>query len=166
MATLYRILFVTNSWEVNPFAENRILKTLNEIRQQWDVQATLAHIIPKIPTAYYQVPMMELLESNLFSYASYNSQRLGEKFSIANNEQYIIVGHLRTESMRLVRDKHINQIMTMDPDNFGLPQYPDMDEDSLIQHAYNFTQKPRFINCIYRWLNTISNPVAKHHLTH
>lgn len=66
-----------------------------------DIQLTLVHVIPRLPTCYFNIPTMGMLVEKYYDEAKQSLSKIGQYLGIAKKDQWLISGKIRTEVLRL-----------------------------------------------------------------
>lgn len=66
-----------------------------------DVKLTLVHVIPRLPTCYFNIPTMGMLVEKYYDEAKQSLTQVGKHLGIAKKDQWLISGKIRTEVLRL-----------------------------------------------------------------
>ena len=72
-----------------------------EINLDKNIRLSLVHVIPRLPTCYFNIPSMGLLLEKYYDEAKHSLQEVGKHLSIAKKDQWLITGKIRTEVLRL-----------------------------------------------------------------
>src|SRR5882672_8888035 len=62
---------------------------------------SLVHVIPTLPTCYFNIPSMIMLADRYYQEARDNLTRVGDALNISKKDQWLIMGKVRTEVLRL-----------------------------------------------------------------
>ena len=94
------VLLVTNS-----ATHEEIIQVKNAFldaaQQGLRVRLSLVHVIPNLPTCYFNIPSMAQLAEQYYSEAKQCLTSAGEILSIAKRDQWLITGRIKTEVLRL-----------------------------------------------------------------
>lgn len=66
-----------------------------------NIKLSLVHIIPRLPTCYYNIPAMGLLMEKYYVEARELLNHVGSSLSIPMKDQWLISGKARSEVLRL-----------------------------------------------------------------
>lgn len=66
-----------------------------------DIKLNLVHVIPRLPTCYFNIPSMGLLIEKYYDEAKQSLLQVGKHLGIAKKDQWLISGKIRTEVLRL-----------------------------------------------------------------
>lgn len=95
-----QVLIVTNA-----ITEDEVSQIKNafssEIAPQMDIQLSLVHVIPHLPTCYFNIPSMGMLVEKYYDEAKESLIEVGKHLSVAKKDQWLISGKIRTEVLRL-----------------------------------------------------------------
>jgi len=94
------VLLVTNST-----TEAEIDQIKNAIslakEQRLKIRLSLVHIIPTLPTCYFNIPSMVLLAERYYEEAKRSLISTGEALGVAKKDQWLITGKIKSEVFRL-----------------------------------------------------------------
>ncbi len=94
------VLLVTNSAtneEINLIKETLMGSADNGLR----IRLSLVHVIPNLPTCYFNIPSMAQLAKQYYEDAKQCLVTAGDSLGIAKKDQWLITGRLKTEVFRL-----------------------------------------------------------------
>lgn len=95
-----QVLVVTNA-----ITEDEVIQIKNafssEYAPQMDIKLSLVHVIPHLPTCYFNIPSMGLLVEKYYDEAKESLSQVGKHLAIAKKDQWLISGKIRTEVLRL-----------------------------------------------------------------
>ncbi|MEO8401080.1 MAG: hypothetical protein ABI597_04690 [Gammaproteobacteria bacterium] len=94
------ILLVTNS---TTDSEIGLIKEafLSAKEQGLQIKLNLVHVIPHLPTCYFNIPSMVLLAERYYEEATQTLTAIGQVLDIAKKDQWLITGKIKTEVLRL-----------------------------------------------------------------
>jgi len=69
--------------------------------QKLEIQLNLVHVIPSLPTCYFNIPSMVLLTESYYEEATHALTTIGKALDVSKKEQWVITGKIRTEVLRL-----------------------------------------------------------------
>lgn len=94
------ILLVTNSVVDEEMA---LVKEafINAFNQGLRMRLSLVHVIPNLPTCYFNIPSMAQLAEQYYSEAKLCLVTAGELLGVAKKDQWLITGRVKTEVLRL-----------------------------------------------------------------
>lgn len=73
----------------------------SEYASDQDIKISLVHVIPRLPTCYFNIPSMGMLIEKYYDEAKHSLSEVGSRLGIAKNDQWLISGKIRTEVLRL-----------------------------------------------------------------
>lgn len=95
-----QVLVVTNA-----ITEDEVLQIRKafsaEFAPQMDIKLSLVHVIPHLPTCYFNIPSMGLLIEKYYDEAKESLSQVGKHLGVAKKDQWLITGKIRTEVLRL-----------------------------------------------------------------
>ncbi|EKD69956.1 MAG: hypothetical protein ACD_46C00688G0003 [uncultured bacterium] len=95
-----QVLIVTNA-----ITEDEVTKIQNAFSTEYasniDIKLTLVHVIPRLPTCYFNIPSMGMLVEKYYEEAKKSLTEVGKHLGIAKKDQWLISGKIRTEVLRL-----------------------------------------------------------------
>lgn len=95
-----QVLVVTNA--ITEEEVSQIRKAFSaEYASQADIKLSLVHVIPYLPTCYFNIPSMGMLVEKYYDEAKESLSQVGNHLSIAKKDQWLISGKIRTEVLRL-----------------------------------------------------------------
>jgi hypothetical protein len=104
------VLLVTNSTTDGEIL--LIKEALTHAKEQnLDIKLNLVHVIPSLPTCYFNIPSMVLLTESYYEEATHALTSIGEALAVSKKEQWVITGKIRTEVLRLANRLHTNFIL-------------------------------------------------------
>jgi hypothetical protein len=65
------------------------------------IKLSLVHVIPNLPTCYFNIPSMAQLAEQYYSEAKHSLATAGDMLGIAKRDQWLITGRIKTEVLRL-----------------------------------------------------------------
>lgn len=95
-----RVLLVTNAAteEEMSLVKDSFMKASN---QGLKIRLSLVHVIPNLPTCYFNIPSMAQLAEQYYSEAKQCLISAGDNLGIAKKDQWLITGRIKTEVLRL-----------------------------------------------------------------
>ena len=100
MAGKKQVLIVTNA--ITDEEVLQIRKAFeDEKTSKSDIKLTLVHVIPRLPTCYFNIPTMGMLVEKYYDEAKHSLTQIGKHLDIAKKDQWLISGKIRTEVLRL-----------------------------------------------------------------
>jgi len=95
-----KVLLVTNA--VNDTEVEQILLALQDSEQQnLQIELSLVHVIPSLPTCYFNIPSMVQLAEQYYGEAKKYLTTIGESLDVPKKDQWLITGRLKSEVLRL-----------------------------------------------------------------
>lgn len=95
-----QVLIVTNSITEEEVVQiKQAFEANNESSS--DIKVNLVHVIPHLPTCYFNIPSMGLLVEKYFDEAKESLTQIGRRLQVAKKDQWLITGKIRTEVLRL-----------------------------------------------------------------
>src|SRR3990167_4547784 len=95
-----QVLIVTNAITDEEVFE--IKKAFNsEVNKKIDIRVSLVHVVPRLPTCYFNIPSMGILIEKYYDEAKQSLQQVGQYLGISKKDQWLISGKIRTEVLRL-----------------------------------------------------------------
>lgn len=100
MSDAKKVLLVTNS---TTDAEITQIKqaVIQAEKQGLRIQMNLVHVIPTLPTCYFNIPSMVNLAEQYYEEAKHSLGYIGDALNIHPKHQWLITGKIRTEVLRL-----------------------------------------------------------------
>lgn len=95
-----QVLIVTNA--ITDEEVLQIRKAFNaEYESKMDIKLSLVHVIPHLPTCYFNIPSMGMLVEKYYDEAKQSLSQVGKHLGVAKKDQWLISGKIRTEVLRL-----------------------------------------------------------------
>ncbi len=95
-----QVLIVTNA--ITDEEVTQIRKAFSaEFAPNMDIKLSLVHVIPRLPTCYFNIPSMGMLIEKYYDEAKNSLGEVGKHLGIAKKDQWLISGKIRTEVLRL-----------------------------------------------------------------
>jgi hypothetical protein len=66
-----------------------------------EIKLSLVHVIPRLPTCYFNIPSMGVLIEKYYDEAKKSLSAAGKLLNVAKKDQWLISGKIRTEVLRL-----------------------------------------------------------------
>lgn len=66
-----------------------------------EIQVTLVHVIPRLPTCYFNIPAIGTLVEKYYYEAKCTLVKIGNHLSVSKQDQWLLSGKMRTEILRL-----------------------------------------------------------------
>src|SRR3982751_5959702 len=70
-------------------------------KQGLQIKLSLVHVIPNLPTCYFNIPSMVLLAEQYYEEAGGTLTTIGESLEIHKKSQWLMTGKIKTEVLRL-----------------------------------------------------------------
>jgi len=105
-----RVLLVTNTAterEINQVKEALAAST----KGPFELQLSLVHVIPSLPTCYFNIPSTVILAEQYYEEAQKCLLSIGEVLNVSKKDQWLITGRMRTEVPRLANKLGVNFIL-------------------------------------------------------
>jgi len=83
----------------------------SESTQKMEIKLNLVHVIPHLPTCYFNIPSMGILIEKYYDEAKQTLVQVGRLLNIATKDQWLISGKIRTEVLRLANRLNSNFIL-------------------------------------------------------
>lgn len=110
MDKMKQVLIVTNA-----ITEDEVIQIKrafdSKIAENMDIKISLVHVIPHLPTCYFNIPSMGMLVEKYFDEAKESLQQIGKQLGITKKDQWLISGKIRTEVLRLANKLGSNFIL-------------------------------------------------------
>lgn len=105
-----QVLIVTNA-----ITEEEVLQIRKafsaEYAPKMDIKLSLVHVIPRLPTCYFNIPSMGVLIEKYYDEAKRSLTQVGNHLGVAKKDQWLISGKIRTEVLRLANKIDSNFIL-------------------------------------------------------
>lgn len=69
--------------------------------QKIDIKLSLVHVIPSLPTCYFNIPSMVILAERYYEEATHTLNTISQTLCVAKRDQWLINGRIKTEVLRL-----------------------------------------------------------------
>jgi hypothetical protein len=94
------VLLVTNSASEEEI--NQIKEAFSEAQKRnLQIELSLVHVIPTLPTCYFNIPSMVLLAEKYYEEAKQSLTVVGDSLNVSKKNQWLITGKIRNEVLRL-----------------------------------------------------------------
>ena len=107
MEDIKNVLLVTNNVTED---EVNLIKTAIE-NVNLTITLSLVHVIPNLPTCYFNIPSMITLAEQYYTEAKSSLTNIGEKLIIPKKNQWLITGRIKSEVLRLAGKLNTNYIL-------------------------------------------------------
>lgn len=105
-----KVLLVTNA--VNDIEVSQIKQSIREARSEnLQINLNLVHVIPNLPTCYFNIPSMVLLAEQYYEEAKQYLTTIGDSLDVPKKDQWLITGRLKTEVIRLAGKLNCDYIL-------------------------------------------------------
>lgn len=105
-----KVLLVTNSATDAEITEIK-QSILQAERYGINIKLCLVHVIPTLPTCYFNIPSMVLLAERYYEEAKQNLTRVGSSLDVAQKDQWLISGRIKIEVLKLAHKLRSNFIL-------------------------------------------------------
>ena len=100
MDKMKQVLIVTNS-----LTDEEVLQIRkafeSEYSQSTDIKLSLVHVIPHLPTCYFNIPSMGMLIEKYYDEAKHSLTQVGKHLQVSKKDQWLISGKIRSEVLRI-----------------------------------------------------------------
>lgn len=100
MESKKQVLIVTNAITDEEIIQIR-KAFASEDAKQVEIKLSLVHVIPRLPTCYFNIPAMGMLVEKYYDEAKQSLGQVGKLLGISKKDQWLISGKIRTEVLRL-----------------------------------------------------------------
>src|SRR3990167_6461610 len=73
----------------------------SEYAKDTEIKLSLVHVIPRLPTCYFNIPSMGMLIEKYYEEAKQSLLKVGDHLQVPKKDQWLISGKIRTEVLRL-----------------------------------------------------------------
>ena len=94
------VLLVTNATTEE---EITLIKAALGTQQNLRIRLSLVHIIPSLPTCYFNIPSTVLLAERYYDEAEKCLTGIGSLLGVAKKDQWLITGRIKNEVLRLAQ---------------------------------------------------------------
>lgn len=105
-----QVLIVTNA-----ITEDEVLKIKDAFSTEYapklKINLSIVHVIPRLPTCYFNIPSMGMLIEKYYDEAKESLTAVGQHLGIGVDNQWLISGKTRTEVLRLANKLGSNFIL-------------------------------------------------------
>jgi len=92
------VLVVTNAATEE---EIELIKKAVSTQQDLNIKLNLVHVIPSLPTCYFNIPSTVLLAERYYEEAEKCLTTVGSALGVDKKDQWLITGRIKTEVLRL-----------------------------------------------------------------
>lgn len=110
MDKIKQVLIVTNAITDEELLQIRKAFSA-EASAKIDIKLSLVHVIPRLPTCYFNIPSMGMLVEKYYDEAKQSLTQVGKHLRVAKKDQWLISGKIRTEVLRLANKLGSNFIL-------------------------------------------------------
>lgn len=75
------------------------------------IKLSLVHVIPNLPTCYFNIPSMVLLAERYYEEATKCLTSLGSSLGVCRKDQWLVTGKIKTEVLRLANKLDTHYIL-------------------------------------------------------
>lgn len=120
------VLLVTNAVTDKEVAEVRsaIVSSSSPQFSPLTIKMSLVHVVPTVPKCYFNIPSMITLADRYYQEARENLTRVGDTLNISKKDQWLIMGKIRTEVLRLANKLNVHFILANSADLVELRKSP------------------------------------------
>ncbi len=114
MSTPKHVLLVTNAVTETELSliKNAIAKAKEE---GMPIKLSLVHVIPNLPTCYFNIPSMVMLAEREYEKAKHCLSNIGKDLTIGKENQWLITGRIKNEALRLADKLDAHFILASSP---------------------------------------------------
>jgi hypothetical protein len=94
-----QVLVVTNA--ITEEEVSQIVEAIENDKSSRAIKVNLVHVIPFMPTCYFNIPSMGMMVERYFDEARESLHQVGKHLGVAKKDQWLISGKIRTEVLRL-----------------------------------------------------------------
>lgn len=105
-----KVLLVTNSATDAEISEIK-QAIIQAEKQGIKIKLSLVHVIPTLPTCYFNIPSMVLLAERYYEEAKQTLSYIGNLLNVSQRDQWLITGRIRAEVLRLSNKLNSNFIL-------------------------------------------------------
>lgn len=98
MTAVKNVLLVTNATTEAEIAQ---IKSAISAQHNLHIKLHLVHVIPNLPTCYFNIPSTVLLAERYYNDADRSLTRAGESLGVDKRNQWLVTGRIKTEVLRL-----------------------------------------------------------------
>lgn len=128
-----QVLIITNA-----ITEEEVLEIKNAFStkdsSRISIKLNLVHVIPYLPTCYFNVPSMGLLVERFYDEAKESLHQVGNHLAVPKKDQWLISGKIRTEVLRLANRLHSSFILA------GSQQIKELQRSLFFKNIHQYAQ--------------------------
>jgi hypothetical protein len=102
------VLLVTNATTEEEIA---LIKAAVNNHNDLKINLTLVHIIPSLPTCYFNIPSTVLLAERYYDEAEKCLTTIGKELNVEKKDQWLITGKIKSEVLRLADKLQVQFIL-------------------------------------------------------
>jgi len=126
-----QVLVVTNAITGDEIAEIRKAFD-NKYAHQMNLKLSLVHIIPRLPTCYFNIPAMGVLTEKYYHEARELLNFVGKHLEVPMKDQWLISGKARSEVLRLANKLGSHFILA------GAEQIKELQHSLFFKHIHQY----------------------------
>lgn len=130
MDTTKNVLLVTNATTEE---EIKLIQAALNTQQAMQIKVTLVHVIPSLPTCYFNIPSTVLLAERYYSEAETRLTTVGNTLGITKNNQWLVTGRIKNEVLRLASSLGVDFILA------SSTTIPELHKSTLFHKERNLT---------------------------
>lgn len=112
MDTQKNVLLVTNAVTGEEVAQiKQAVEDANAKNNGLRIKLNLVHVIPNLPTCYFNIPSMVNLAEQYYEEAKKCLTTIGDKLDVAKKNQWLITGRIKNEVLRLAGKLNTDYIL-------------------------------------------------------
>ena len=120
-----QVILVTNAITSNEILEVKKALVGAPERSNLEIKLNLVHIIPRLPTCYFNIPSMLMLVEKYYEEAKQYLTHVGEILEVQKQDQWLLAGKIRSEVLRLAKKTDAHFILASSQYIQELQQSPD-----------------------------------------
>ena len=102
------VLLVTNATTEQ---EITLIKAALHTQHNMQIKLNLVHVIPSMPTCYFNIPSTVLLAERYYDEAEKTLTNIGDELKVDKKHQWLITGRIKTEVLRLANKLNAHFIL-------------------------------------------------------
>src|SRR6266567_7710947 len=113
MDTHKNILVVTNSIVEEEITQikNAFFNNENNEKMDLKIKLSLVHVMPTLPSCYFNIPSMVLLAERYYEEAKKSLTDVGQQLNISPKDQWLVTGRMRREVLQLANKLNTDFIL-------------------------------------------------------
>lgn len=129
-----KVLLVTNSTSDEEIQQ--IKQALEQAKQHGiPLQLSLVHVIPNLPTCYFNIPSMVLVAEQYYEEARKCLNSIGNLLGIETKDQWLTTGRIKNEVIRLANKLSVDFILA------NSEHVQDIHKSFFFKHAAHYSLK-------------------------